>query len=40
MRNILAAIAMLGFSTPAWAVGEHSKVLTDIAANLATPTGK
>lgn len=40
MRNILAAIAMLGFSTPAWAVGEHSKVLTDIAANLATPNWK
>ncbi len=36
MRQFLAAIAILGFSAPAWAAGEHSKVLTDISTNLAT----
>ena len=40
MRHILAAIALLGFSAPAWAAGEHSKVLTDISANLATQSWK
>jgi hypothetical protein len=40
MRHILAAIATCGFSAPAWAAGEHSKVLTDISANLITPGWK
>ena len=40
MRHILAAIAILGFSAPAWAAGEHSKVLTDISTNLATQNWK
>ena len=40
MRNILAAIAMLGFSTLAWAADEHSKVLTDTSTNLSTQNWK
>src|SRR6201996_2972694 len=36
MRHILAAIAICGFCAQAQAADEHSKVLTDIAANLAT----
>jgi len=40
MRLILAAIAICGFSASAWAQGEHSKVLIDSAANLATAEWK
>jgi len=40
MRLILAAIAICGFSACAWAQGEHSKVLIDSAANLATAEWK
>jgi hypothetical protein len=40
MRHILAAIAIFGLSVPAWAADDHSKVLTDSAANLATPNWK
>lgn len=40
MRHILAAIAILGFSSPAWAAGEHGKVLTDVSSNLATQNWK
>jgi len=40
MRHILAAIAILGFLGEAQAADEHSKVLTDIAANLATANWK
>ena len=40
MRHILAAIAILGISSSAWAAGEHSKVLTDISSNLVTPNWK
>lgn len=40
MRHILAAIAILGFSAQGLAADEHSKVLTDIAANLATANWK
>ena len=40
MRHILAAIAICGFSASAWAADEHSKVLTDISANLATANWK
>jgi hypothetical protein len=40
MRHILAAIAILCFSARAQAADEHSKVLTDISANLATANWK
>jgi hypothetical protein len=41
MRHVLAAaIAVLGFSIPAHAAGEHSKLLTDTASNLATANWK
>jgi hypothetical protein len=40
MRHILAAIAILGFSASAQAADEHSKVLTDVATNLATANWK
>jgi hypothetical protein len=40
MRHILAAIAICGLSVPAWAAGEHSKVLTDISTNLVTANWK
>lgn len=40
MRHILAVIAILGFSASAQAADQHSKVLTDVATNLATPNWK
>jgi len=40
MRLILAAIAICGISASAWADGEHSKVLTDISANLTNTSWK
>lgn len=40
MRRVLAAVAICGLSAPAWAQGEHSKVLIDTAANLATADWK
>jgi len=40
MRRILAVLAICGFSSPAWAVGDQTKVLTDSAANLTTQDWK
>ncbi|HVW75027.1 MAG TPA: aldose 1-epimerase family protein [Rhizomicrobium sp.] len=40
MRYILAAIAVMGLSMPAWAADEHSKVLIDSSTNLATANWK
>ncbi|HEX4635665.1 MAG TPA: DUF4432 family protein, partial [Rhizomicrobium sp.] len=40
MRQVLAAIAICGLSTPAWGADEHSKVLIDGASNLATADWK
>jgi hypothetical protein len=40
MRLIMAAIAVCAISTSAWAADEHSKVLIDAGANLATPDWK
>ena len=40
MRQIVAALAICGLSSSAWAAGEHSRVLIDSAANLATADWK
>jgi hypothetical protein len=40
MRHLLAAIAVCAFSMPAYAAGEHSKLLIDNATNLATANWK
>ena len=40
MRHILGAIAICCISASAFAADEHSKVLTDISTNLATPNWK
>ena len=40
MRRVLAALAICGLSAPAWAQGEHSKVLIDADSNLATAEWK
>ena len=40
MRHLLAAIAICACSVPAYAAGEHSKLLIDTATNLATANWK
>src|ERR1700756_4079568 len=40
MRQILVAMLVSIFSASAWSADEHSKVLTDVSANLVTPNWK